>query len=337
MGADQVTTSRLTGAATDALASGRGSRQEALIVEAAWCYYHEGMNQNEIADRMGLSRATIVNYLSEARRRDYVRVSLNSDVFRNHDLAQKLVEKFNLRDALVVPPDPIDPTRTFDRVAKAAADWLPDLLVPGDRLGVSWGETIYAVAENAPLTKMQNLTVVQLVGSRPAAAGFAAEACSSMISQRFSCDCVNLHVPLIVSSEALAETLRAEPIISEELDAVATCNKTIFAIGTCLPDSHIVRSGLLTPEELETYAARGATGVMCGRLIDEHGNPVRSHVENRMLGVELEQMRNKEMAMLVSSGNARIKPILAAIRGGYATHLVTCTETAAGILDGADN
>ncbi len=50
--------------------SGRASRQDDAILEAAWCYYHDGQTQSEIAARLGVSRASVVNYLAEARRRD---------------------------------------------------------------------------------------------------------------------------------------------------------------------------------------------------------------------------------------------------------------------------
>ncbi|NEU34530.1 transcriptional regulator, partial [bacterium LRH843] len=44
-------------------------RDDAPYIEAAWLYYHDGLNQNEIAERMRISRASVVNYLNEARAR----------------------------------------------------------------------------------------------------------------------------------------------------------------------------------------------------------------------------------------------------------------------------
>jgi deoxyribonucleoside regulator len=60
----------LTNAKPGTDVSGRMSRQDDAIVEAAWCYYHEGLNQSEIATKLGVSRASVVNYLAESRRRD---------------------------------------------------------------------------------------------------------------------------------------------------------------------------------------------------------------------------------------------------------------------------
>lgn len=310
----------------------RARSQDEGIIEVAWCYYQEGMNQNEIAERLGLSRATVVNYLSEARRRDYVRITLDHTVFRNQELARKLVDTFGLKDAIVVPSSSDGPERSLDRVTRVVADWLPSLLEPGDRLGVAWGETIYRVAEAAPRLSLKELTVVQLVGSRPAAMGFAAETSSATLARRYGAHCINLHVPLVLSDPDLVDRLKQEPVIREQLEAVANCNKTVFACGTCGENSHVVHTGLLDRSDIAACADRGAVGVICGRLIDGKGDGLNREIESRMIGVTLDQMRHKEMGLLVGSGPERAKPMLAAIRGGYATHIATCSSTAQDIL-----
>ncbi|MEL7525646.1 MAG: sugar-binding transcriptional regulator [Pseudomonadota bacterium] len=316
----------------EARSGARPRTQEDAIVEVTWCYYQDGMNQNEIAERLGISRATVVNYLAEARKRDYVRISLDSDVFRNQELARRIVDRFGLRDAVVIPSSPDGSERSLDRVTRVVADWLPGLLEPGDRLGVAWGETVYRVAEAAPRIDLADLTVVQLVGSRPAALGFAAETCSATLARRYGAHCVNLHVPLVLSDKTLVDKLKQEPVIEAQLQAVASCNKTIFACGTCGEDSHVVHTGLLEKADIGACAEKGAIGVICGRLIDQDGQGLDRDIEDRMIAVTLEQMRNKDMGLLVGSGPDRAAPMLAAIRGGYATHVATCSDTAADLL-----
>jgi DNA-binding transcriptional regulator LsrR (DeoR family) len=322
---------------TDTRAPGRGTAararsQDDAIIEVTWCYYQEGMNQNEIAEKLGISRATVVNYLSEARKRDYVRITLDNDIFRNQELARNLADRFGLQDAVVIPSSPGGPEQSLDRVTRVVADWLPSLLEPGDRLGVAWGETVYKVAEAAPRITIEDLTVVQLVGSRPAALGFAAETCSATLARRYGAHCVNLHVPLLLSDRELVDQLKQEPVIQMQLQAVADCNKTIFACGTCKPDSHVVHTGLLDRADIASCDAAGAIGVICGRLIDQNGDGLNREIEDRMIAVTLDQMRNKDMGLLVGSGPERAKPLLAAIHGGYATHVATCSDTAREML-----
>lgn len=315
------------------------SRDDAPFVEAAWLYYHDGLNQNEIAERMRISRASVVNYLNEARHRGWVRVHMDSDVFRGHRLAEELRAAYGLRDAMVVPDDPDDPDgagASVARVTRAAADWLPRLLEPGDRLGVSWGATIYQMAQTVPNAPVPDLKVIQLLGSRPAALGFAAEACTAILAQRLGGECINFHAPLVLSNKALRDALCDEPVVRDQLQALATCNKTVLACGTCDADAHVVRSGILKPEEISSYRAKGAVGVICGRLIDCEGRPVVADVEDRMIGVSLDQMRGKDMALLVAAGPGRAKPARAAMKGGFVTHLATSTRVAEELLEMAE-
>lgn len=308
-------------------------RSAELVIEAAWRYFHEDQNQNEIADALGLSRGTVVNYLAEARAKQFVRVSLQPDVFREVHLARQLREALGLADVYVVPRHAGMTDRdALKRVARAAGDWLPGVLEPGDVLGVSWGETVYEVSLAVPNTRRE-VTVVQLVGSYPSPLGFAAETCSSNIAQRLEALCINLNVPLLVSSAELADQLRAEPAIAAQLAAARGCNKTLFAAGTCTMDSHVVKLGVVTPEQLQEVRDRGAEAVIGGQFIDARGRPVQMDVQRRMLSVELDQMKDKEMGILVSVGVDRARSTLAAIRGRFATHLIACSDTARALLD----
>ncbi|KAJ55897.1 transcriptional regulator [Actibacterium mucosum KCTC 23349] len=302
-----------------------------LITQAAWAYYQDGMKQSEIAAMLKVSRASVVNYLAEARARGYVRVTMHPDVFMEHQLGRELADAFNLEQALVVPDGPT-PDSSLRRVAKAAADWLPKLLSSGDRLGVSWGQTVYEVAEVASRAPIEGLTVVQLVGSQVTPLGFAAETCSANLARAFQAECVNLHAPLVLSTADLAYQLSREPVIAQQLQAVRHCNKTIFAAGSCSEDSHVVASGVVTQDELRAFRRKGAAAVICGRFIDADGAPIPAEVDERMIGVTLPEMQNKETGLLVASGIDRAAPARAAILGGYVSHFVTDVSTARDLM-----
>jgi len=314
----------------------RNARQvsgESIVIEAAWMYYHEGLNQAEIAKRLEVSRATVVNYLQEAREKGYIRISLAHEVFSGHQLAEDLRERFGVQAAYVVP-DGASSEGTLMRVARGAAEWLPSLLDAGDRLGVAWGRTVYEVAEALEQTRLKDVTVSQLVGSMATPYGFAAEICSAHMAQNLGATCINLHAPAVLSDPALAQRLRDEPIIHSQLEALSHCNKAIFAAGSIDPDSHIVGSGVATAQDLAWYVSHGATGVLCGRFINAAGTPIAGPLDDRMIGVTLDKLHGLDMGLLVSDGADKVGPMLAAIAGGYVTHVVTSAETARGMLAG---
>lgn len=306
---------------------------EDIVVETAWLYYQDGLNQSEIASRLQVSRATVVNYLQEARERGYIHTKLSPEAFNTHRAALALCERFGLKAAYIMPDGTGGIDDQANRIIRGAADWLPSLLEPGDRLGVAWGKTIYDVAEQLEQTVIADLTVMQLVGSMATPYGFSADVCSSNVARKFSAKCINLHVPAILSSAEIAATLRAETLISNQLDAISHCNKTLFAVGSCLPDSHVASSGVATQKELQDYIANGAVGVLCGRFIDASGAPVSGPLDDRMMGIELDMLRHRDMGILVSIGADRVPAAVAALKGGYATHVVTNQSCAAAMME----
>jgi DNA-binding transcriptional regulator LsrR (DeoR family) len=310
---------------------GRSSGENAVI-EVAWMYYHDGRNQQDIAEALGISRATVVNYLQDAREKGLIRITLAAPAFTTHRLALALCDRFGLRGAYVIPDDGTGAEEAFQRVVRGAANWLPDLIAPGDRLGVAWGRTVFELAEMVEPTPVEDLAVLQLVGSMATPYGFTAEACSTRLAQRLQARCLNLHAPAILSSAALAADLREEPILKAQLDQLETVNKLLFSVGTATGDSHIVLSGLATPADLRWYVEPGAVGVICGRFIDRAGRQLPGPMEDRMIGIPLDRLVGLEMGILITPGLDKLAATRAAIDGGYVTHLVCGTGVAEALL-----
>lgn len=309
---------------------------ENAVIQVAWMYYYDGRNQQDIAETLGISRATVVNYLQEAREKGLIRITLAAPAFTTHRLALDLCERFGLAGAYVVPDEGAGQEDAFRRVVRGAAMWLPDLLQPGDRLGVAWGRTVYEMAELVEARAIEDLTVLQLVGSMATPYGFTAEACSTRLAQRLGARCLNLHAPAIISRAALAAALREEPILKAQLDQLETVGKLLFSVGTATEDSHIVLSGLATPEDLRWYVGRGAVGVICGRFIDAQGRQLPGPMEDRMIGIPLPRLVGLRMGILITPGLDKVQATRAAIRGGYTTHLVTAASVATALLADPD-
>lgn len=305
---------------------------ENVVIEVAWLYYQEGLNQKDIADKLDISRATVVNYLQEARESGMIHISLASPAFTTHRASVALVRKFGLAAAYVLPDEGASPEGIFNRVVQGAAAWLPELLEPGDRVGVAWGKTMYDMAEAIEKTRIDDLAVLQLVGSMATPYGFTAEACSTRLGQRLGAEILNLHAPAILSNSGLAAALREEPIIHNQLERLETCNKFLFSVGTVEGDSHIVGSGLASVDDLNWYLEHGARGVICGRFVDAVGQPVCGPLDDRMIGIPIKHLVGLEMGILVTPGVDKIEASLAAIRGGYVTHMVTSLSVAEALI-----
>ena len=117
-------------------------------VWACWLYYEDGMTQGDIAQTMGISRATVNAYLADARERGIVNISIDPARLSSLTIAQQLKQHFGLQDCLVIPSD--DSRPLIDRLGNAGAQALQKLLKSGDTVGITWGRTTLAVGKTSP-------------------------------------------------------------------------------------------------------------------------------------------------------------------------------------------
>lgn len=314
-------------------------RNDAVLANAAILYYKEGLTQNEIAKRMGVSRATVVNYLRLARENNIVDIRVNGASFSSSKLSKDLKEKFQLSDAYVADYTPEDADGAENRianldrhVARVGAAALYDILKPNDVMGVAWGETIHFLSEEISRGRIEGLTVCQMIGSMKTPLLSAAETCAIRIASRLGADCNTLHTPAVLSSAELASALRVEPIIKSQLEKFSEFTRTVFSVGNCDTNTHIVQSSITTEEEFAWYKSRGAVGVLCGRFIDKDGNHISGSMDERMIGISLDELRALNCGVLVAGGPEKLLAIKATLAGGYVSHLVVDDTTAHQLL-----
>lgn len=304
------------------------------IVWAAWLYHHDRLNQNQIAEILGVSRASIVKYLQQARAQDVVTVAVQPDRVALVEVSVALQKRFGLRHALVIPDDG-GARDVAHRLGEAGARWLAQELRPRDVLGVAWGRTVLALSQALPRAVLPDLTVVQILGSRSNEEGFSAEQCTSNIAARLGARCVNIFAPAVLSRPDLREMLLEEPLLKEQFVRVRACNRTLLGICTVKRNSLIFDSGLISAEVSRHYIARGAVGVICGRFFDADGRPVLGEVDDRMVGLTLEELARVPVRLGVAGGAEKTDALLGALRGGHLTELVTDERTARRLLTDA--
>ena len=302
-----------------------------IVAEVAWLYYIKDMTQGEIAKAINLSRPTVISYLRLARERQIVCIKISGDHFRTNAAADALKERFGLKSVQVVPDDGLSGDSLTQAVCEAAAQFLPDFVEPGDELGVSWGQTVWFVSEKVPWWPVQDLTVRQLIGSMANPLLPTSESCSTEIARRLSAACVNLNAPAVCSTAELAGMMRAEPIISVQLANLERCNKAIYSLSPCTLDTHVVQFHIATEADISDYLRRGAVGIIAGRFIDRNGQPVLGSLDERLIGADHATLAAMS-GLLVVSGNQKAEPTLAALRGGFADHLVLDLKLAETIL-----
>jgi len=297
------------------------------IVWAAWLYYEERMTQEEIADQLGVSRATVVNFLQEARDRNVVTIAVASEHLQSVRIARELSRRWGLSSCVVIPEDD-GRMAVHDRVGRAGARLLAETMEPNDTIGVSWGRTVLALSEALPEMKMPGVSVVQIAGSAIGTAEFSPELCTSNIAHRIGARCVNLYAPGIVSRPDVKKLFMQETALIEQFKIIRSCNKVLFGVANLSAASWALRSGYMTPEKLRPYLKGGAVAVMSGRFLDDQGKTVLGPLDEQMIGLTIPEIAKIPERICVAGGTEKIEAIGAILRGGHATVLVTDEATA---------
>ncbi|MBW4024391.1 MAG: sugar-binding transcriptional regulator [Proteobacteria bacterium] len=301
------------------------------IVWVAWLYYEEGMTQEEIARLVGVSRGSVVTMLQEARENGVVSISVAPQHLQTVGIARAIMERFGVRECLVVPGDG-GRLPEHERVGRAAARLLVDRLRPDDVLGVSWGRTVLALSQAMTPKVLPGVSVVQVTGSAIGTYRFSAELCASNIANRIGARCVYLHAPGILSNREMKRMLMREPTLIEQFRIMSTCNKIIYGVGSVAASSTAFDTGFLSPEEAAPYLAKGAVAVLAGRFVDARGRAVSGELDDRMIGMTVREIAKIPERICVAAGPDKVEAIRALLVGGYVTTLVTDEATARNVL-----
>jgi DNA-binding transcriptional regulator LsrR (DeoR family) len=308
-----------------------GSREH--LVKAARMHFLDGRTQDDIARVLGTSRSNVSRLLSAARSLGIVEIRIHDELGRDADLEQALCERFGLAHVRVAAFRP-----HLDAVAAAAnltAVWLDDRVRDGQVLGLSWGASLRAVISAVAADGPRNLEVVPLMGGLPTAnSAVAGQELVRDLAGRLGGTYRHLQGPAVLRSVKARDALLAEPSIAAVLARARSADIALVGIGTVGVGSSVqVLEGLaLSPAEREAFMAENPVGDTCCRFFDAQGQPVRGAVDDRVLAVELDDLRRIPTVVGVATGWKKTVGVLGALRGGIIDGLITDAGLAHAVL-----
>lgn len=299
-----------------------------LAVRAAWLYYEDGMTQAQIAARLFVSRQTVGRLLETARQQGIVRVELDASYLAALGLANQLRERTPLTDVVVVPTwtGPLTRERTNERVAAALAAYARRYLHPGVVVGVGWSDTVARALTMLSAESLDGVTLASAAGTIDNVAELVSDNPEAVRRLR------TVPAPLFVSSVELAQTLRAEDAVAQVFDLARGATLTLTGVGAVRPGGSAVRTGMVTDQDVASYARGGAVGDMLGQWFGSRGQLVDGPVSGRAVALSLAELRALPNVIGVAAGADKVEAIRGAIAGRYLDVLVTDEPTAQALL-----
>lgn len=307
------------------------SDRRRLLYKIATAYYVDDLTQAEIAKRFGISRPNVSRLLKRAREEKIVQITLSPLVGGYADLERELEAKYGLDEAIVVPAsDYNSPLQTARELGATAADYLVRCLRGKEVLGLSWGTTLLATVDALPAKNWPDLQVVQILGGLgPPDSETHATDLTRRTASAFGARLRLLPAPGIVASKAVRDALLSDPQISDTLALGARADVALVGIGAPTPDSVVMRAGtILSQAELEQLKKQGAVGDIALRFFDENGQSIDTEMNDRIVGITLDELRQVKRVIGVAGGRDKFEVIRGALRGKLITTLITDNVTA---------
>ncbi len=305
-----------------------------LLARVAAMYYQQELTQNEIAAALDLSRVKIYRLLKEARETQIVRILIDWPIKRALELEALLVEHFELDRALVLQTSATDPALLRRQIAQLAARYLEGALVDHDTMSICFGSTTYEVISAIRIDFQANVNVVQATGSLPhALKEFDSSALTRQLAQKLGGEAHYLSSPLLADNAAAAAVIREQAVVGRTLEQVRRADIALVGIGDLDPaTSGFVRAGVAESHQLRAYREAGAIGDMAWQIFDSAGRLFPCELNQRIIGVRLEELRALPQTVAVAVGVNKAAAITGALNTGAIDVLCTDEATAAQML-----
>ena len=296
------------------------AERQGILADVADLYYLQGMNQNQIARRIGVERSTVSRMLADARRLKIVEVSIHHPLINNPELESKLESTFNLHKAIVITDRGESYAQLLTRLGSATAKYLKPLLVPNMTVGLSWGTAVSAVVdaiEPDPGLPMKFVQLVGALGSQNKV--YDGHGLLQRLAQKFNSQAYFLNAPFLVKEPQIALALENTPSIQSVLDLASHCDLAIVGIGSLEADSSsFYQAGYVSEDDFLVLRQQHMVGDICGRHFTITGQIPDNDFHNRIIAIKPQDLISIPVRVAVAGGDHKFLPILgaAALRPG---------------------
>ncbi len=306
---------------------------EDLITRIAWLYYKEKMTQQEIAERISLSRQKVQRLLEKARDLEIIQFTLKHPYVNLMSVENEIRQKYGLKDAVVVPKSSDDQHALRLALALAGASYLERKLAAVTRcvLGIGWGNTTAYLAEHfEPQTVTGKIEIVSLIGNLMMNVSMNPYIMAEKIARKLNASFYNIWAPAIAQTKERAEVFKSEPWIRDVLDIARRADIYLISIGEASKSASLFKMGYLTPADLQRLIGKGAVGDILCRYFNGCGEVIQDEVQDRVIGIPLDQLADpRKLIIGVAGGPSKVKAIHAALLKKYINVLITDEDTAA--------
>ena len=306
-----------------------------LIYKIASLYFEDNLTQQQIAQKMGISRIKVSRMLQQARSNGIVEISLNKPQQNYTEEEKSIASKWNLNEVILSAPDYSSNEDLLKQLGVSASEYAIRILDGNETVSLAWGSTLSAFVQNFPKLEFPEIKIVQMIGGLGSP---EAEVHSSDLVRRLSDKTGGigriLSAPGVVSSSAVKKGLLEDPHIKETLALAASADIAFVGIGTAAPDSILMSQGEILPvDTLKEIKASGAVGDISLRFFDSSGDLINHPVNDRIIGINDLEIQKIPRVIAIAGGQGKYEAIKGALKSGLLDVLITDYETGMKLIE----
>lgn len=311
-----------------------------MIARVAQMYYVENQRQADIAKHLRMSQATVSRMLKRAQAEEIVRTTVISPSGTYSELEASLRETYGLAEAIVVECSEDRDGAIMARIGEAAAHFIEATLQPNEVIGVSsWSETILKMVENIhPMKSGKAKQVVQTLGGMgDPTVQMHANQLTTRLAKLTGAEAHLLSAPGVAQSREAKLILLGDTYVRQTMELFSKITLAIVGIGAMEPSSMLTRSGnVFTSRELSEVKEAGGVGDISLRFFNAGGDPIKTPMDDRVIGMTLEEHSNIDRVIALAGGQSKTAAIKGALQTGVIDLLVTDKFTAERLLNSAE-
>ncbi len=295
---------------------------------AGWLYYIAQNSQDEIAEKMSISRQSAQRLVSLAMRERLIKFRLDHPLARCMDLSERMKQKFDLEFCEVTLADPTSDDPSLG-IAEVAASEMEKYLSAKSPLVMALGtgrEIRDSVKQLAPLNCPQH-KVVSLVGNLAPDGSASFNDVIMRIGDTIRAPHYPMAVPVVATSRKERDVLCDQKPIRSNIALAQAADVAFVGIGELNDAPPLLTDGFITQQELDGLRQAGGVGEIVGWAFDAEGRQLEGETNSRVASVPLCQPP-AFTTIGVARGNNKVQAIKSALIGNWISGLITDEATA---------
>lgn len=301
-------------------------------IRAAWLYYVEGMNQQQAADVLGVTRLQVTRLLADARKRGEINIQINSDLKPIVEIQRAIEKKFGVkRVSIALKSDhSTDPVKS---IAVATGRFISGYVQSGMNIGVGWGRTLYSALPHIERRDLEDVQVVSLLGGISEAKRYNPAEFAWQFARCFNGNGYLVPAPALVDSVETKRALLERCGINKIFDQADSLDVAFISAGGIMNLNTSYRVGHLSEADRQSLIKAGVVGDILYNFINIKGEIVDHPVNDRAISIEIEKLKKARDIVLVSGGREKIEALIGALLLLEPAYFITDEVTASIIAD----